>query len=387
MQPSLGQLPAELLSQIITHIEVVKTLTSLALTCKRLYDFIEKDGFRIFVQHKFPSIQTPPYWKESVHALTSCSKAWDRKAFVARSIKPKDNDVIRLPLERDPARSRVRQYGRGQTMGYQPVIDSYQEVGNSWTFRAETLAWGAGAELIVRCTSLTDNFVTKWKSYKENEHTDGKHDITTLNLLRPSQWLSDGDKDSTQLIIGRADGSLNRIHLTHSDSKVMTKYTTNSRRVRSSALSKSTSPLLVAGLSDDIIAIYDPNAESGDALGEISVVPQGRVIPSGSSERTWTSRFLSHNRLAVGLGPSSEPIHIYEIAPDRITATPLRKFSSDDGNNQLFNSNNYASSRRHRDLASSVYSIVPLSSSSSAGGGDGDLFLSGWYTGSIRSVS
>ena len=377
---SLEELPAELLSHIVTHFDVVKTLVNLALTCKRLHEFVERDGFRLFVQHKFPSIQTPPYWKEAVHALTSSSKAWDRKAFVARSIKPKDCDIFRLPLNREPPRSRVRQHGHGQTMGYQPVIDSYQEVGDSWTSGLETLAWGAGAELIIRSTSLTDRLVIKWKSYKENEHRDGKHDITSLNLLRPSQWPSDYDEDTTQLIIGRANGSLNRVHLTSCKSEVVMKYTTKSRPVRSTALSDSSTPLFAAGLSDNIIAIYEPNSATGNALGEIP------VIPNGKAGRTWSTRFLNRNRLAVGLGPSSKPLHVYEIAPDRIPAKPLREFSSSDCSIQLSEGDDGATSGRLGYLASSVYSIVPLGTSSSAGGADGDLFLSGWFNGSIRYV-
>ena len=377
MESNFMNLPIELLSHIVIQIDAVKTLASLALTCRRLYTFVERDGFRLFVQNKFPSIQTPPYWKQAVHALTSASKAWDRKAFVSRSITFKDSDAIEIPWGKPP-RMWKRGAVRAQTMGYQPVIDSYQEMGDSWISRSETLAWGAGAELILRSTKLTDRLDTKWMLYQEHEQKDGKHDITSLNLLRPSQWLAHHNEDATQVIIGRADGSLDRVHMVQDQSRVVIKYATDSRPVRSAAVNQSSIPLLAAGLSDDTVAIYDVNSETGDPVGETS------VIPSGKMGRTWSTRFLNHKRLAVGLGPSSMPIHIYEIAPDRVLAKPLRQFGSGNADAQLFRNDDGASSGDTGDLASSVYPIVPLGASSSAGGADGDLFLSGWFSGAIR---
>lgn len=130
------QVPPELLVQIVSHCETATTLLSLSLTCKRIHDFIEKDGFRVFAQSRFPSFKTPPYWKDAAHGLTTLSRNWDRKAFLARRIEPyNEPHLTRKPIRGMPP-------SRNQTMGYQPIIDSHEEwIGGDWSSRKETVVW------------------------------------------------------------------------------------------------------------------------------------------------------------------------------------------------------------------------------------------------------
>lgn len=395
----LSSLPSELLTNIITHIDIARTLLHLALTCKRLHSLIERDGFRIFVQTRFPSIQPPPCWKDAALALTNSSRAWDRKAFVARRIKPEGN-IVRLP--RGFQRPNPRSRRRGQTMGYQPVIDSYDEqIGHFWASRREVLAWGAGAELIVRITGLgdeveesgqqasTNNGIahlkgarasmkgkqngrsTIWLTYKENWHTDGRHDITSVNLLRPSQQ----PRGSTvQVIIGRASGGLDHVRmLLEGPSTMVTHFATHGRPVRAASINAAPEPILAACLSDGIVALYNVGSNSSDTnpYAEIS------VIPPGKAGRTWSSRFLNSRYLAVGLGPSSEPVHIYDISVAGTPGIPFRTFGitgtdvSGPGIDRI-----NATSTKTAEL-SSVYPVVPLDRGE-------NLLLSGCYDGSIR---
>ncbi|MCJ1433052.1 hypothetical protein MMC27_002411 [Xylographa pallens] len=384
--PLLAELPAELLNQIVCHLETAGALFHISITCKRLYQYIEQNGYRTFVRSRFPSIQTPPYWKDAAHALTTLSRAWDKKAFVARSIYP-EKDVTQLPRRR--ARQPPKRGQRGQTMGYQPVIDCYAEqTGDSWFSRDEILAWGAGAELNLRLKGMgekvenqwqvsEDNERTlkydqfhhrnKWLTYKDDTHYDGRDDITSVNLLKPWQKPADG---AEHLIIGRASGELVYVSLSNrkAECRIMARFATGDRRIQSAHISTAREPLLAACLSTGSVVVYPVFPYSLDTK-PYSDLP---VIPVTTSGRTWATTFLRPERLAIGIGPSTFPLHIYDVSNSLGTSKPLRKFSVS------------ADCCTSNTSASSVYTIVPLDPSSQASGMAGDVFMSGWYDGSIK---
>ena len=402
MCSSLAQLPPELLSHIVSHLETAQSLLRLSLSCKNLHAYIEKDGFRVFIQHQFPSIRIPPYWKDAAHALTTLSRAWDRKSFIAYCIEP-GPAAVRLPRGRHKVENGRRQ--RRQTMGYQPVVDSYEDwLGGDWTSRREVLALGAGAELVMRVKSKGDEIEREWQQarsreerrqkfdqhhhksdwvvYKEDGYKDGRDDITSVSLLRPIQKYVD---ESEQIVIGRASGWLEQIRISTIDaqSSIMTRYSTQGRRVQSATVNSTPEPLLAACLGDENVAIYSVHSvrSSEKTTKQSSEVS---VIPSGKAGRTWSTRFLCHNRLAVGLGPSTEPLHVYDIHPSGISKDPLRIFSKHSADPKMMSDDRVDVPGNSTGSLSSVYSISPISSSSHVGGVEGDLFLSGWYDGIIR---
>jgi len=399
----LSELPFELLTQIVSHIPTAKSLLSLSLTCKRLHEYVVREGYRVFVQSRFPSISTPPYWEDAAHALTTLSRAWDRKAFIARCIGPSDT-AVRLPKG-----SQTPDYGRRQrrqTMGFQPVIDSYEDwTADKWSSRKEVLALGAGAELVVRLKTMGDraeqmsqlasidgerleefdqhHHKIQWLAYKEDEHLEGRDDITSVSLLRPwqrtRQYPSTGEEE---VVVGRASGELDLLALSASDeqSYVSTRYITEGRLVRSANISPSQDTLLAACLSDSALALYP--LRSTDL--EVSPFSEISVIPSGKPGRTWSTRFLTHDRLAVGLGPSIEPIHVYTLSSDGISSEPLRKFGTAGADVKMFGDDRVDTTGCTISGTSSVYPIAPIATSSQAGGMEGDIFLSGWYDGVVR---
>ncbi|KAI9781906.1 MAG: hypothetical protein M1835_004162 [Candelina submexicana] len=400
----LSDLPFELISHIAECLPTARSLLHLSLTCQRLHEYVEKEGYRVFVQCRFPSQPTPPIWKEAAHALTTLARNWDRKAFLARSLDPPVS-MLRLPGSGRGGRTASQRRPIGQTMGFQPVIDSYEEwMGKEWAARREVLAWGGGAELVVRVRvmgkaaeerwehaknderSLTYNqhhHQFKWFAYREPWYADGRDDITSLNLLRPSQRaVGSTSATNEDIVVGRASGSLNSVTISPQrlQNIVKTRYTTEDRSVRAADVSSSSSPLLAACLSDTAVCVYPISNDSPtiDPIAELT------VIPAGKHGRTWSTRFLSPDYLAIGLGPSLNPVHIYQTTPDGVTHEPVRKFGAADvnlatiGDDQLDTGGNSSSD------SSSVYSIAAVPPSSSAGGNVGDLLLSGWYDGAIR---
>ena len=389
---TLPMLPPELLAQIVAHLDTVRAIYYLALTCRKAYAFVENDGFRVFVQTRFPYIKpairpSHLFWKEAALGLTSLAKNWDRKAFIAWSINPQ-KDVSR---DLRSQRSRGRSVQSGQTMGFTPVIDSYDAwCGGDWTSRKEVVTWGAGAALCMRSKIMGKNEGHEWQSlengsfkgmnthkqrysyatYSEKGAKEGLDDITSVNLL-PQQRIDNPE----QVIVGRASGGLALISLSTgtSQSKVLSSYDTLGRPVRSAATNLESNALLAACLSDSTIALYpiDPISSQVQPISQVSANPSNQ-------SRTWSSRFLGHDRLIVGLGPSQEPLQVYNIGRGDMSQENVRMLELND-----FNANarmdlpgdNAARS------ATSVYSLAPINASSSAGRAEEDVFLSGAYDG------
>ncbi|KAL8672874.1 MAG: hypothetical protein Q9168_002683 [Polycauliona sp. 1 TL-2023] len=286
MPTSLEDIPPELLGHIVSYIEDVRILFRLTLTCKKLHAFIERDGYRVFVQSRWPHQPIPSFWKDAAHALTKLSRARNQKSLIPRYIEPPQD------TPRPSARNHANR-GRGQTMGYQPVIDSYEAwTGLTWSSRRETVAWGAGSDLVLRVKWMGPEAETKWrrtppgksKCFDQHHHEsrwwrvsesaliNGRDDITTVNLLRDEQKPSD---DSEYIIVGRASGRLEMISIHHETLGLWrreTQFETGGQNVRSASVNKAVPPLLAACLGDRSIAIYQiVTAGQGpiEALGHV----------------------------------------------------------------------------------------------------------------------
>ena len=402
MTLSLDTLPPELLSQIVAHIDNARTLVQFSLTCKRLHEYTQSDGFRVFVQNRFPSLQTPPHCREAAHALTTLSRNWDRKAFVARFIAPPKPPPLN-GSHKPSARQSQRRVNH-QTMGYQPVINSYEVwEGGDWSSRKEVVVWGAGAELVVRKKSTgpgaeqawhaqetTDGLrdfdqhhhLNDWFVYRQEGTFDGKDDIVSANLI-PSVC------DSEHVIVGRASGLLHSVSIAvhESRSHSIAAYDTRGRSLRSATLSRDSHPLLAACLADNAVALYpteivenlsEPKTRS--AGGGICPLDEVAAIPQGTPGRTWSSKFLRNDRLAIGRGPSGQPILIYGIGQAGFSKSPIRAL--DVRTNETDKVDPFG--RTTPVPATSIYPIEPIGPSSMAGGAQGDIFLSGGYDGNVR---
>lgn len=391
MGSALAQLPLELLAQIISYFETARTLSYFSQTCKTLHDYVERDGFRVFVQNRFPSIQTPPFWREAAHALTTLSRNWDRRALLARYLIPKLDPPSAYSNQR---RDNMARRTKKQTMGYQPILDSYEEwVGGNWNSRKQIVVWGAGSELFLRCKkmgkfpeSVSQHMLlegqpsrhldqhhhrSSWATYRDFRFVEGRDDITSTNLL-PS--LSGHDHEL--MVVGRASGDLSLLDISTSalQSRVVTEFATNRRPVRSATINKESNPLLAVCLSDSSLALYPVHPE--DKYTKPSDVTT--ISVSEKPGKLWCTQFLRSDRLAIGLGSSREPIYVYDVTPDGLSKEPVRRFG--------FSLQSSASSPKHHN-SSSVYQFASLGPSSSAGGAEGEVFLSGGYDGNVRYVN
>lgn len=376
---TLTDLPPELLDHIITYLPTAKCISSLGRTSRTLRAIAEKDDvWQIFSRTRFPSLCPQNLgsglgYQHVARSLTTLSRAIDRRAFISRYIEPL-GDIRAFPGDK---RSERWKRPRGQTIGFMPQLDSFEDSSRPLGERKEVLAFSAGAGICLRERRITNDAgsqAAKWITYRPLAAVEGRDDVTCMHLLRQEE--GDNQHDSRTLIVGTANGDLQLLKLPPPNGSPVqaTYFTTQGRDVRSTGLLQAAfkPTLLTANLGKSHLALYsiNPDVETIVPSSEIDVRPQ--MASGRRGQRIWSTEFLSASNIAVGLGPSEEPLHIYTITPSGMMKEPSRKFALQDN--------------CEKKRASSIYPIVPLppASSSAAGNGDGDIFLSGAYDGVVR---
>ena len=381
---TLTDLPPELLDHITTYLPTARCVRELGLTNRNLHAFVEKDAWQTFTRTRFPSLipPNPPSRQDAARTLTALSKAWDRRAFVARYIEP-HGDIVAFPGGKKAERWKRP---KGQTIGFTPRLDCYEEIGTSWKERTEILAFSAGAGICLRerKTGRGDGENVRWRTYRPLSAVEGRDDVTSLHLVRPQ----DGDerRDGQVAVTGTANGDLQLLKLPcQGESDVpKTYFTTQGQPVRSSSLRQDRwhPTLLAANLGDSRLSLYDADASKATIAPRSSI----DIKPPANGQRAyraWSTNFLSSTNLAVGLGPSEEPIHIYSLTDSGFAKEPLRKYKLQNDLDKL--EGEITLSGFAKQSTSSIYPIVPLPPSTSAGGSiDGQVFLTGAYDGIIR---
>lgn len=389
MPTSLNDLPPELLDLITTYLPTAQSLSNLGRTNKSLQTFVEKDAWQTFSRTRFPSLYTndAPLAKshrDGAKSLTTLSKAWDRRAFVSRYIEP-HGDIRAYPGDR-----RIDRWKRprGQTIGFTPQLDSYESINTDGRLE-ETLAFTAGAEICLRKRSIEGAGAddVRWFTYRSLSSAEGRDDVTCMHLLKPLGEERQRSGPET-VVAGTANGDLHLLSLPPVDGSDIVKahFSTSGRGVRSSSLFQETYKpiLLAANLGDSHVALYsvDSDAEKIEPTTETDIRPH--MVNGRRGQRAWSTNFISSTRLAIGLGPSEEPLHIYTLSPSGLEKEPTRKFALQNDLDKL--EGEITLSGFAKRSASSIYPVIPLSPVSASAGGseEGQVFLSGAYDGIIR---
>ncbi|EME45845.1 hypothetical protein DOTSEDRAFT_105037, partial [Dothistroma septosporum NZE10] len=384
-QTSLTDLPPELLEHITNFLPTASAIAGLARTSKRLHTWVEKDAWKIFSRDAFPSLRPQSALsshKGAARTLTTLSKAWDKRAFVAQYVEP------HAPITSYPNGKQLDRWKppKGQTIGFTPQLDVYEEVGTRWQDRKETLAFSAGAEVCIRETERGAGESERWTTYRPVSAFEGRDDVTTLHLLRPEEGRTDA---SVNFLSGTANGDLHMISLpdivSPNQNVSITYFATQGLKVRSSSLLRTPNEptLLAANLDDTKVALYcvDSNQSKIAPISQIEIHPPLRADGNPApNHRAWSTAFLSSTTLAIGVGPSEDPLHIYPITESGLPQRPVRKFGLQ---NHLDALDSTISIQLHKAPVSSIYTVVPLPTSIACHD-QGQVFLSGAYDGIVR---
>ncbi|OJD26424.1 hypothetical protein ACJ73_02197 [Blastomyces percursus] len=382
-------LSPDIVYHIVSFLSTASCVHNLALTCRRLHEIISAENYRIFqafVQSRFESIDVPPFWVDAARALTSRSRAFDRKAIIGRFVLPPQN-ARRIGHPRTVRTDHP-------TLGYRPVIDSYEVwCENSWHSRKEVLVWGAGADLNIRVTDLRfygknsirehrvepDVEVTRhrrsigrtldgvtWAVFNDLHGVNSWDDIAGVHAV-PSTYGEPGT-ESEDIIFGRRNGSLVRMAISPgTGSSVLKKryITGESNSLEKTDLSAGPQRVLAATLGRRSIAFFRADAEED----ELQPLDKLETTSRGFAKHK-CSRLLCDARIAVGSDGIIDTISVYDLTPTGVTR--IRDFKMDD-----FDEGGLI-------RKSQVQTIEPLPVTSRTGGRAGDVFLAGWEDSKVR---
>lgn len=361
----LSELPSEIISHIAIFLPTVSELTRLGLTCRRLYRIVkaqESNLFRTFVQTQFPTIETPPFWKDAACALTSRSRALDRLGVVGRFVTPSET-TINIGYHEETRRD-------NPTLGYRPPIDSYEIWnGGSWADRKEVLTWGAGHRLVMRIKQSGSRPREDWVSFNDIDHVSSYDDICGVHLLEPEYGSKAADTEN--LIFGRVRGEIVRLALSPGDATHThkQKFLTGGLELAGTDLSDGADPLLLAQFDNKSLALYNIKNDSEE------VEPLAWIRDDSCSlARSRCSKLLSSSRIAMATKDAQSSLVVSAVSPDSIS--PVREFAVNflepEGPNG-------------RPLFANASSIAPLNSHLLAGA-PGDVFLTAWGDCIVRYV-
>lgn len=369
----LDKLPPEILGDICCYLASAQSFRNLALCNHTLNEFIKAQGWKTFIRTQFPASSTSVLAsgvnaEDAAKSMTSLSRSWDRRAVLATRLHPNSSDphfgredhheAPRRPWAHWRPRFRFRQRGQ-QTIGFQPVIASQEEVLNSeWTRRREFVVWGAGAQLGFRMkhTGVKAEERTKeqeldqldqhgndikWNTFQPEASRDGADDITSLKLLS-REYVSRHSKsssDKVDVITGTAAGrlALSKMEIRPGQEALLKKeFVYRTGRI-SSVRSIDISPcedLLVSGYSNGLIMLHF--VYNRDRRG----FPISNVSLDHNHGHLWATSFLSNTRIAVGSGRCYQPLHIYEITHSGLSENPVRSytFADDQSSSEVFGS-------------------------------------------------
>lgn len=358
----IDQLPPEIILQIISHLPTATAILNVCSVNRKLREILKNDRsavFHTFIHRWFPSIQASPPWQEAASRLTSRSRAWDRKAFIARECAP--------PRDEDESTPRNN---RWQHFTYVPVIDSYETFdSNHGQSPKEVLAWGAAGRLRMRTTR---GRVVKWSSFKVPDDSVAHTDILDLRLLRPHQ---NRNRHGESIVIRRANGNIALLNAMPEKDSFATASTYISKRDASidcMAISDAPEPIIAVCESKSIqlspvhCAGQETRMDKAIPLTETSTVKQ----------RKRCAKFLTYTRIAIATqhleGLDQAPVEVFDISPTGLTSSPLVRL-------QDFVTE--TSTLRGRKGANCLARVESISQSGNCAG---NLLLSGWSDGIAR---
>jgi hypothetical protein len=366
----LENLPIEILQQVTGHLPTASAIVNLSLTSKTLHERLAVDDsaiFRQFVQNRFPSISSPPLWKEAARILTSRSRAWDRKAFIASACQPPRDDQF-WPTRFEPR----------QRFGFVPIIDSY-EIWDTGAARREVLAWGAAGRLRLR---ITENGTTSWRTWRMPDDHLPQNDILEMRLLKPHQRRMESNE---QMIIRRATKEIVKVESGIEGGDILpesrypsdqflrkAKYSTSPDFVDCMDVSNAIEPIL-AVCNTKTIQLFP--VHSNEAITQPSDTYQ-LEHKFDCRHRKRCAKFLSTEKLALSVqfleGRMQSPIDVYHVTPHGLVQDMSTAAHSVHG------------AEDHRSGRQCANAIAPLDASASLIGRAGEVFLSGWSDGIAR---
>lgn len=319
----MERLPPEIVYDIAGHVHSASDLCHLAQTSRRMHEVISTDNYRSFqsfLRSHYPTATVPPIWKDAVHALLSRENAFELRAIQARMLK------VPPHIHHGGSNKGARRNDR-PTLGFRPPIDSYEIWrSGSWNDRKEVMAYGAGADLVLRIKNNehVQSKGTEWEPWHlekdeaawilhgSPEMANSLDDITGVHLLP--------QRDTTaafeEVIFARRRGCVQRVILDPSQEAVVKKeYDTGMTSfVEKTDIDKTAQNVLSVTMDKGPILLF--NVNDGRDLPE----PFARIDPihGDGSSRALPSRLLNDQSIVVWSHRRNREINLFNITEGEV---------------------------------------------------------------------
>lgn len=389
----MERLPDELLFLIVRELDTARDVAHLGTCSRRLHRLVAAEGWRIFVQTRFPhrDYATADAWAWLAERLTYNARCWDRRSIIYDLI-----DVARTDVYHDVAGGMVRgeasgsamargRQRQGQTAAYQPIVD----VGIDRSTGEQLVVWGAGENLVAsrRPSSWTYRVKARPGSRGASEvavspgasfgYRPGVDDITGLVLCGKDDA---GSGVPRYVAVGRASGDIS-LHSTEGSLAVVHRLSTGREEEeeaeedesgeRSEVRSlDSCGQMVAAGMREGAMFLYKlPGSDAPFVMQptlQLSMEHDGQEMPRRQEYASIRCvKFVREDILAVGLIGQVSPLRYIRMAESRA----VTEFAPRDNALSFYGP------------ASTVKAIEPLCPSDSK---LGNLVLSAWDDGTIR---
>jgi hypothetical protein len=420
----LENLPLDILLIIFSHLNTAKSVASLGRSCKKLHHVVGADGWRTFVRSHFKSLALPQqqqevvataeegggaddqeicWWRDCAKQLTCQARSWDRRAFsVASNVAPtkrqQQPNNPRHGARGGGGHGQHQHHGGprvGQTIPPHIVVTAHSRFQGKREL--ETVAWGAGEDVVLRSRVLGHDWVgsESWLAMEgaRMDFRSGRDDVTAISILDDDN----ADADQKSLLVGRASGHLHLTSAREADfgrsiasfcprvaeegdvatvqQKDLLDFAVNEKKDSVAVVTKDNA--LLYPLNDlPVPSSNDDDNDSPDIVVEPSESLDMRNMDGSRQFRLLrTVKFMGNGDLVVGMTGSPEPLRYITRTPtglEMLNAPKLRP-SARCSESYIYNDH---------DLQS-VRGILPISASSVAGG-HGSVALSSYDDGTIR---
>lgn len=380
---SLTNMPADVIYNILEHIDTAQGVARLSRTSRTMNHVIEEKGWRIWVKSRFtlfnPSaVLSNKEWAERARVLTAQSRDWDRRGVSVKILTPPPNQQIRAPLQANNQNN-----NQNQSIPCNILVDAYHHrLGQD---AQELVFWGAGEDVfgMLRHNIPNSRPWDEWMGSRGAKigYSSGRDDITAVSILKDVRY-NYGPTDDYQVLVGRASGKLHMMSMaTHNFGKQLVEF----REPSLSGIQRNIQAVdfnyqlgLIAAATKEGILTYStkPDEElirhSSDGTREPYILPVNSVVlkanPAGCGRFDFIRqvKYINEDTLAVSLNSAHNPIQYVKYTPDSVHTSSAAKMSND-GSREL----------------RTARALLPLNMSSFASG-SGKSLLSSWDDGTVQ---
>ncbi|KAK0704178.1 hypothetical protein B0T21DRAFT_416710 [Apiosordaria backusii] len=370
-------LPLEIQFLVFANFDCARDLRALALTCKKLHNAVDNDGWRYFVERSFPSLSIPVpsgnrhTWKQLAQSLTWQSRCWDRRALQFQVLlhSPQGDNV-----------RRHRQNVRGNA-GHKGLFHSVVDAHFDPATHEELVVWGAGEDIVARYRERheVDNFSnSSWHRIngKELGFRAAYDDVNSIKIVKhhTGRAIVTGRHNGTLSLIsaepGRFGDPISEFKFT-STSASDTNNASEPENVSSLDILQHGAKTRVAAATRNNLVIFDLPGDIPTELEPCATFDLKTEIFSLNTSRLSRARWMEQGEtIALALSGSSNPLRYLSLTPTGITHHTAAKNATIAAQFELKDNGNICPN-----------SLEPVYRD---GGSRTSLLLSAWRDGTIR---